>query len=644
MVQVDTTTNAGQLLAAASGGRRRRGDRIFSNTATVAAVTILAPAGRGRDLPDRQGRAGADRRASELPGGKTFIDYVAPLAFGTVLAAGFATVVAVPLAVAVALFITHIAPPRLALTLGYLVDLLAAIPSIIYGLWGIFVLGPAAVPVMKWLEEKLGFIPILRRVPPRPPGARCSSPGLVLAVMILPIVSAVAREVFSQTPRKLQEGAQALGATRWEMIRMTVLPFGRSSVISGAMLGLGRALGETMAVTIILSVSGGVTFNLISQANPSTIAANIALNFPESSGLAINAADRDRARPLRDHPRHQPRSAGDHRPPGRSVDGRRRRQHAARARRRDCRPAARRRHGRRHSARAGRPTASSPAPSPSALWSRRRSANFTIALTLAFSVFVATVGIYAWSRAVEGPRRAVDRAVTMAIVAAFGLAMAPLISLLYEVVKRGVPGLSCRILHRGRARQDRRRRRRARDRRHPDHHRRRRRDLGPDRADGGDLHERVRDRQAAPGADLLRRRDDRHPLDRRRPLRLRAVRDLPRPRHPPRGDGLGRALGADDPDRDPLRRGDPEDRPRPPARSLLRARHPEVEDDHQGRPADRLRRSRHRRDARDRADHRRDGAAAGHDRRRRLAQHQPLPRPHVRTSRSTPTTSTDRPA
>jgi phosphate transport system permease protein len=113
--------------------------------------------------------------------------------------------------------------------------------------------------------------------------------SLVLAVMILPIVSAVAREVFSQTPRKLQEGAQALGATRWEMIRMTVLPFGKSSVISGAMLGLGRALGETMAVTIILSVSGAVTFNLISQANPSTIAANIALDFPESSGLAINA-------------------------------------------------------------------------------------------------------------------------------------------------------------------------------------------------------------------------------------------------------------------------------------------------------------------------------------------------------------------
>jgi phosphate transport system permease protein len=285
---VDTTTNAGQLLAAASGGRRRRGDRVFSRTAVVAAVTILALLAGVAIFLLSEGFPALTASASELPEGKTFIDYVAPLAFGTVLAAALAALVAVPLAVAVALFITHVAPPRLALTLGYLVDLLAAIPSIIYGLWGIFVLGPAAVPVLKWLEEHLGFIPFFNG-PASATGRTMLVAGLVLAVMILPIVSAVAREAFAQTPRRLQEGAQALGATRWEMIRMTVLPFGKSSVMSGAMLGLGRALGETMAVTIILSVSGAVSFNLISQANPSTIAANIALNFPESSGLAINA-------------------------------------------------------------------------------------------------------------------------------------------------------------------------------------------------------------------------------------------------------------------------------------------------------------------------------------------------------------------
>jgi phosphate transport system permease protein len=288
VASVDTTTNAGQLLAAASGGRRRRGDRVFSRTAVLAAVTILALLAGVAIFLLSEGFPALTASASELPQGKSFVDYVAPLAFGTVLAAALAALVAVPLAVAVALFITHVAPPRIALTLGYLVDLLAAIPSIIYGLWGIFVLGPAAVPVMKWLEAKLGFIPIFAG-PASVTGRTMLVVGLVLAVMILPIVSAVAREAFAQTPRKLQEGAQALGATRWEMIRMTVLPFGKSSVISGAMLGLGRALGETMAVTIILSVSGAVTFNLISQANPSTIAANIALNFPESSGLAINA-------------------------------------------------------------------------------------------------------------------------------------------------------------------------------------------------------------------------------------------------------------------------------------------------------------------------------------------------------------------
>jgi phosphate transport system permease protein len=288
VASVDTTTNAGQLLAAASGGRRRLGDHVFSRTAVVAAVTILALLAGVAIFLLSEGFPALTASASELPEGKTFLDYVAPLAFGTVLAAAFAALVAVPLAVAVALFITHVAPPRIALTLGYLVDLLAAIPSIIYGLWGIFVLGPAAVPVMKWLEEKLGFIPFFQG-PASVTGRTMLVAGLVLAVMILPIVSAVAREAFAQSPRRLQEGAQALGATRWEMIRITVLPFGRSSVISGAMLGLGRALGETMAVTIILSVSGAVTFNLISQANPSTIAANIALNFPESSGLAINA-------------------------------------------------------------------------------------------------------------------------------------------------------------------------------------------------------------------------------------------------------------------------------------------------------------------------------------------------------------------
>jgi len=266
----------------------RRGDRIFSG-ATVAsgALILVVLAGVAMFLLGEAWPA-ITASASELPGGKTLVAYIAPLAFGTVLAAGIAIVIAVPLAVAVALFITFYAPKPIASWLSYLIDLLAAIPSVIYGLWGIAVLGPAAVGVQEWLADHLGFIPFFEG-PASATGRTMLVVGAVLAVMILPIITAVIREVFSQTPRSLREGALALGATRWEMIRMTVLPFGRSAIVSSTMLGLGRALGETMAVTIILSVSGVVTFNLISSGNPSTIAANIALDFPESSGIDVNA-------------------------------------------------------------------------------------------------------------------------------------------------------------------------------------------------------------------------------------------------------------------------------------------------------------------------------------------------------------------
>ena len=198
----------------------------------------------------------------------------------------------------VALFISHIAPRRIAQPMSYMIDLLAAIPSVIYGLWGIAVLGPHSVGLLRWLEDNLGFIPFFKG-PASATGRTMIVAGVVLAVMILPIITAVTRSVFEQTPRRLQEGALAMGATRWEMIRLTVLPFGRSAIISASMLGLGRALGETMAVAIVLSVSGDVTFNLIGSANPSTIAANIALDFPESSGVGGQRADRLRPCPLR---------------------------------------------------------------------------------------------------------------------------------------------------------------------------------------------------------------------------------------------------------------------------------------------------------------------------------------------------------
>ncbi len=168
-----------------------------------------------------------------------------------------------------------------------MIDLLAAIPSVVYGLWGAFVLAPAILPAYQWLAEHLGWLPFFEG--PATTGRTILTASIVLAIMVLPIVTAICREVFAQTPRMNEEAALALGATRWEMIRMTVFPYSRSGVISAVMLGLGRALGETMAVAMVLSVGiGVVSFNLVSPENPSTIAANIALNFGNASGTKIN--------------------------------------------------------------------------------------------------------------------------------------------------------------------------------------------------------------------------------------------------------------------------------------------------------------------------------------------------------------------
>ncbi len=267
---------------------QRPGDRIFSGAARGAGVLILLILAGVALFLIVEAIPAITAPSEDLPGGESLASYVGPLIFGTLLAAVIALVVATPLAVAIALFITHYAPRRLAQPLGYVVDLLAAIPSVVFGFWGIAWLAPRLVPFYDWLSRTLGFIPLFAG-PPSVTGRTMFTAGLVLAVMILPIISAIAREAFRQTPTLHEEAALALGATRWEMIRMAVLPYGRSGIIGGAMLGLGRALGETLAVTLVLSATGGVvTFNLISSENPSTIAANIALQFPESSGLDVN--------------------------------------------------------------------------------------------------------------------------------------------------------------------------------------------------------------------------------------------------------------------------------------------------------------------------------------------------------------------
>ena len=266
---------------------RRRGDSLFAGSARTAGVVILVILAGVAAFLVVEALPAFTAPAEDVPGGRGVFAYVGPLLFGTVLAAVLALLVATPLAVAIALFVTHYAPRRVAQGFGYVVDLLAAIPSIVYGFWGIAWLAPRLVPFYEWLERNLGFVPLFAG-PASATGRTMLTAGLVLAIMILPIISAISREVFLQVPALHREAALALGATRWEMIRMAVLPFGRSGIIGGAMLGLGRALGETMAIALVLSVSGGISFDLIGRENSSTIAANIALQFPESSGIDVN--------------------------------------------------------------------------------------------------------------------------------------------------------------------------------------------------------------------------------------------------------------------------------------------------------------------------------------------------------------------
>jgi phosphate transport system permease protein len=267
--------------------KRRPGDRIFAGMATGAGIFILVVLAGVAVFLIAEAWPAVTAPAEDIPGEKGLTSYIAPLIFGTLLASVIALVIATPLAVAIALFITNYAPRRLASGMGYVIDLLAAIPSLVYGFWGIFALAPALVPFYGWAERNLGFIPLFAG-PASATGRTMLTAGIVLAVMILPIISAISREVFSQAPALHREAALALGATRWEMIKMAVLPYGKSGIIGGAMLGLGRALGETLAIALVLSASGGITFNLISSGNPSTIAANIALQFPESTGLQVN--------------------------------------------------------------------------------------------------------------------------------------------------------------------------------------------------------------------------------------------------------------------------------------------------------------------------------------------------------------------
>lgn len=211
---------------------------------------------------------------------------IGALAFGTVISALLALIMAVPVAVGVALFISHYAPRRLAGVLGYVIDLLAAVPSVVYGLWGVVFLVPFMQGPSEFLNEYLGFIPLFGG--DIVTGRSMLTASIVLAVMILPIIAAISREVFLQVPRAHEEAALALGATRWEVIRTAVLPFGRPGVISASMLGLGRAMGETIAVALIFPATFGISLQILTPQGNS-IAANIANGFGEATPIGRGA-------------------------------------------------------------------------------------------------------------------------------------------------------------------------------------------------------------------------------------------------------------------------------------------------------------------------------------------------------------------
>jgi phosphate transport system permease protein len=209
-----------------------------------------------------------------------------PSIYGTVLTSAIALVIAVPISFGAAIFLVELAPPWLSRPASFLIEMLAAIPSVIIGLWGLFVLVPAIKPAEIWLTNHFGFLPIFHGTVLG--GLGFFSAGIILTFMVIPIITAVSRDAIKAVPDTQREAMLALGATRWEMVRRAVLPYCRSGLVGGVILGLGRALGETMAVTMVIGNADKLTSFFFSPGT--TIASKIASNFSEaSSGLFVSS-------------------------------------------------------------------------------------------------------------------------------------------------------------------------------------------------------------------------------------------------------------------------------------------------------------------------------------------------------------------
>ncbi|MEI7618466.1 MAG: phosphate ABC transporter permease subunit PstC [Actinomycetota bacterium] len=279
-----------------------RGDRYFRRGASLSGLTVLSVMGAvGLFLGIQAWQALRATGFSFLTTAEWQPDRnkfgIAEVMLGTVLIALVAGIVAFPIAMSAALFITEVAPKWLRSSLVALVDLMAAVPSVVYGLWGLFLLQGQVVGVSRWINTWFGWIPFFA-VDGADPNSPLSAAtvytastlvaGIVVAMMVMPIQCVVMREVFSQVPVGEREGAFALGSTRWGMIRVVSIPFGRGGIIGGTMLGLGRALGETIAVLLIISPVFQINFHVLQQGSNS-VSSLIALRYSEASDFSLSA-------------------------------------------------------------------------------------------------------------------------------------------------------------------------------------------------------------------------------------------------------------------------------------------------------------------------------------------------------------------
>jgi phosphate transport system permease protein len=277
-------------------GRPTRSDRLFVTAARSAAVSTLVIMGLiglflaiGAVPALKQQGISFLTEWQWLPEASTF--GISSLLWGTILVGLFALIVAIPVSFGAALFISEYAPRPIKKALVTVVDLMAAVPAVIYAIWALFFLQERLLPVAQWLSIHLnGVLPFLDVDVPDSPSSYTSSAfiaGIAVGFVVMPTMTSVMREVFSQAPIGEREGAIALGATRWGMIRSVVIPFGRAGIIGGIMLGLGRALGETIVVFAIISPMFEFTTHPL-ESGTNTIAAHIAIRYSESSGVALS--------------------------------------------------------------------------------------------------------------------------------------------------------------------------------------------------------------------------------------------------------------------------------------------------------------------------------------------------------------------